>query len=438
MRVRRRLWAVIGLAAALAGAVRATPPGMIELAGSPADIGRLWGETNRAAIRHDFEQYFMAPARQEGLTEAELLVRSARFVGIARRIAPHWLTEAWAVADAAGLDRQLYVAYIASVYRGLFLHDECTSYAMPPKFAQDGLVLFHKNRDNAPKDQSAAIITSSVPGVHKFITITDASVLACMMMVNDQGLAGSADTGGALEVTRPSNRGVMNTFILRHIAERAGSCQEALAIVEQFVRNRWYAGGGSTGTHWCFADRTGAVLEISTSSDRVEHRWHSGDKVYFSVREDTLAARALAKARPPVSLALFHGVARDPSICFDTSIAGFTVAIDRRQPDLLTTAWVSLPARGWSFPLLMGGRATPRPLVDGAAYTLMDSRHPDRATLERADAAGLAAWRELAARLAGGGDQAANIDDWVAGQAAAGLAAMQGMPPAAADTRTLP
>jgi hypothetical protein len=414
--------------AAVAG--RASPT-MLEFTGGPHEVGTLWGKTNAASIRSDFQEYFIKPARAQHITDATLVERSAAFVRICNEIAPHWLKEAEAIADAAGIDRPLYIAFIAGVYRSLFLHDECTSYAVSAQFAERHLVLFHKNRDNAPKAQSAAIIASNVQGINKFITITDASVLACMMMVNDKGLAGSADTGGTLEVDRPAYRGMMNTFILRHIAETASSCQDALRIIQSFVKKGWYAGGAGTGTHWLFVDRTGAILEVSNNSDAVACRYHSGEKTYFSVREDTKAARSLANSELPITFQLFHGISRDRSICFDTSIAGLTAVIDARRPDFLTSAWISLPARGLSFVLLMGGAKTPLPLVDGAAYKLMDSIAPEPALFEETDASAYSAEQRLEKRvesfLARGQDNRASgaIDAWVHRSAAATMATME-------------
>jgi hypothetical protein len=423
---------VLPAAASPTAAIRARASlATIEFAGGPREIGTLWGKTNAPSIRNDFQGYFITPARAEHITDAMLVERSAKFVRICNEIAPHWLKEAEAIADAAGLDRRLYIAFIAGVYRSLSLHDECTSYAVAPQFAERNLILFHKNRDNAPKAQSAAIIASSVHGINKFITITDASVLASMMMVNDKGLAGSADTGGTLAVDRPAYRGMMNTFILRHIAETASTCQDALGIIQSFVKKGWYAGGGSTGTHWLFVDRSGAILEVSNNSDRVEYRYHSGERAYFSVREDTKAAQSLAHGESPITFRLFHEISRDPSICFDTSIAGLTAVIDARRPDFLTSAWIGLPARGLSFVLLMGGKGTPLPLVDGTAYELMDSIAPEPALLEQTDVSSYSAARKLQQGVESFLDRGEDgravgaIDAWVRRSAAVTMAAMQ-------------
>jgi hypothetical protein len=47
-----------------------------------------------------------------------------------------------------------------------------------------------------------------------------------------------------------------------------------------------------------------------------------------------------------------------------------TVEIDPTRPELFTCAWISLPARCVSFPLLMGQTSTPACLLNGEAYSL--------------------------------------------------------------------
>jgi len=206
--------------------------------------------------------------------------------------------------------------------------------------------------------------------VNRFMAVTDASVIACMMMVNDKGLAGSADTGG-LPVKKPRYRGMMNTSLLRLVAEKASTCGEALQLVEEFVEKGYYAGGGNTGTHWLFVDAQGTIMEVSNNSAEVKSTVHTG-KVYFSARNDTNAPRILEEATTPISFSTFHNVSRDPSMCFDSSISGMSVNIHRSHPDLLTCAWISMPARGLSFPLYMGCREVPIALVSGDVFALSE------------------------------------------------------------------
>ena len=340
-----------------------SPITSVALSGAPGEIGAIWGRINADAVRHDLEEYYLKPARTRGLTPEELVRRADVFVELAERFAPHWLPETRAIAQAAGIDSDVYLAYVGTVYRGLWAGEDCTSYAISCKAARDNGIFFHKTRDNQPKHQCAFLIDTDVPGVNRFIAVSDASVLSCMMMVNEKGLAGSADMGG-LKIDKPRFEGWMNTALLRHIAERANDCEQALSIVRRFVENGWYAGGGAVGTHWLFVDAKGRILEISNNSSNLTHDWHDEDKVYFSANRDRAIER-LRNAEPPIDFATFHNVSRDAAMCFPSSVSGMSVHIDREHPEVLTQAWISMPACSLSFPLIMGGSATPLPLLNG-------------------------------------------------------------------------
>lgn len=357
----------------------------VTLRGSPAEIGSLWGRINAAAIHADLEKYYLKPAKEAGLSIATLIERSQRYAEVSRRYAPHWLEETAAVAESAGVEPGLYLSFTASVYRGLFLGNECTSYAMSTAFTEDARIFFHKNRDNALKKQSVFILDGAASGVNRFIAVSDASVIAAMMMVNDKGLAGSADVGG-LKVGDPAFRGMMNTAVLRHIAERAATCDDALRIVQEYVRAGHYAGGGKWGTHWLFVDAGGKILEISNNSREVTHRFHT-QKAYFSRLPGSDARKTLLDAQAPVDFAAFHNASRDSSICLKDSIAGMSVEIDRQHPATLSRAWVSLPAKALSFPLFIGGSETPLPLLNGEVFDTCLRIEGRRADWERLEAA---------------------------------------------------
>ena len=338
----------------------------ISFVGSPSEIGQKWGQLNADIINSDMQQYFLDPAAAAGLSQQDLIERNQEFVQICQSLAPHWLDEFRAVANAAGVDPNLYTAYVGGVYRNLFLH-ECISYSVSSDYTLNNAIFFHKNRQNAPKAQAACIIALDVPGVNKFITITDVSVPSCMMMVNDKGLAGSADYPSAGS-SGLRYRGMMNTFILRYIAEKAADCNEALTIIQLFVDEGYYAGGEVGGTHWLFVDKTGNILEVENDTVAVTATYHNSDKVYFSLYADSSAANTLRNAAQPIDFHMFHNVSRDPSIV--DSISGLTVEISRTNPAYLTTAWITFPAKGLAFPLFMGGKETPVPLVNGEVDTI--------------------------------------------------------------------
>ncbi|NQT15167.1 MAG: sulfatase-like hydrolase/transferase, partial [Planctomycetes bacterium] len=294
-------------------------PTTVTLSGTPTEIGETWGTINRQAIHNAVEQY-LAKAKAESLSEETLVERSQPFVAIARKIAPHWIEEAQAIARAAGIDADLYLSLLANVPRSIGFH-ECTSYAVSREFTQDGAVFFHKNRDNVDCEQAAYVLTSSAEGVNKFLAVSNASAVNCSMMVNEKGLAGSADypanltrrdDPGALvpEPAEPRYRGVMNDFLLRHVAERASSCDEALNVIQDCVNKGYSAGGTVNGTHWLFVDRTGTIMEISSNARHVVSRIHT-QKVYFSRRDESAAAKRLRQAERPIDFHFFHTVSRD-------------------------------------------------------------------------------------------------------------------------------
>jgi len=379
------VWLLTAIALAAAPSV-AEGSSMFRLAGPPEQIGTTWGEINKDIIVRDMNATYLSKAAEAGISRETLIERSALFVQIAKQVAPHWLEEAAATARAAGVDEDLYIAFTDGQSRNRFLHEdaandpivECTSYAVSRDHARGGAILFHKTRDNIDRPQMVPIVDSSLEGVNKFIAVTDGSRIRCSMMVNDKGLAGSGDYPAhrkkdsstlELEPAEPQYRGIMGGGILRHIAERASNCADALAIIEEFVAKRYYSGGDVNGGHWLFVDREGTILEVCNNARHVVSKIHT-QKVYLSRLNKSAAARRLRESTEPIDFRLFHSVSRDPSICFDSSISGMTVEIHPDHPELLTCAWLALPARVAAFPLLMGQSGTPECLIDGSAYAL--------------------------------------------------------------------
>jgi hypothetical protein len=71
---------------------------MVRLGGSPAEVGRTWGEMNKMTIAHDLDVHYLKEAAAAGISEDVLIERSRAFVRIVQQVAPHWLEEARAVA----------------------------------------------------------------------------------------------------------------------------------------------------------------------------------------------------------------------------------------------------------------------------------------------------------------------------------------------------
>lgn len=420
---------VMMLSAVAAMAV-ADETGIVRLAGTPEQIGTEWGTLHRETIQRDVASS-LAKAKKVGITRETIIERGAISLKIVKEIAPHWIEEARATAKAAGVDEELYLALIDGESRNRYLH-ECTSYAVSRDQTQNGAIFFHKNRDNTDRPQVAPMLESSLAGIHKFIAVSNVGPLRCSMMVNEKGLAGSGDYPAdrkkdsstlQLPPADPQYRGIMAGTILRHIAERASSCAEALTIIEDFVAKGYYAGGDVNGSHWLFVDRNGVILEVCNNSRHVVSQIHT-QKAYFSRLNNSAAAKKLRETQDPVDFHTFHNISRDRSICFKTSISGMTVEIDPNHPELLTCAWIALPARTVAFPVLMGQSSVPACLANGVANQL-GKESPDQVdrweALERSMHADKEKLKEeLAASIEAGNPHAAHVEavnEWSQGQA---------------------
>lgn len=365
---------------------------MILLAGTPETIGTTWAKINKDAIVRDMQTIYLDRVEEAGISREMLLERADVYLRIVKEIAPYWLDEGHAIAREAGLDEELYLTFCATVSRGRFLETrdttaptaygqdedivECTSYAVPRDKAKDGAIFFHKTRDNKDRPQVAVIVENTTPGVNKFIGVTDIGLLnGYSMVVNDKGLAISGDYPAdrktdsstmVLPEAAPRYRGLMGGSIQRYIAEHASSSKQALGILEDFVKKGYYAGGEVNGNHWLFVDRDGVILEACNNSEHVVSMIHDKQAYFsrFNKSEPVIQLRAADK----VDFTMFQNVQREPPIITGESISGMTVEIDPDHPELLTVAWVSFPARAPAFPLFMGQRRTPKPLVDGKAY----------------------------------------------------------------------
>ena len=126
-----------------------------------------------------------------------------------------------------------------------------------------------------------ADLRSNVKGINKFIALCNSSNIITSAMVNDKGLAGSADMDLVKKIKNPKYRGLMNNAILRYIAEKAADCDDALNIIQDFVGKGYYA-GGTNGTNWTFVDKQGKILEIYTNhSNAPDYKYHD-EKLYIT------------------------------------------------------------------------------------------------------------------------------------------------------------
>ncbi len=356
-------------------------PAMVAtLSGTPREIGEAFGTLHREALVQR-EAAWIARGAAHDLSVSDLLKMAEPVLEVVREIAPHWLEEAAASARAAGTDEEvalaqmLYVGPTAVGGREWFRPeqpDECTSYTVSSALTEGNRPLFHRTRDNAPGPQTGAIWNVQVPGINRLMAVTYTTSRSISVMVNEKGLVGSADQHFVLSTIR-KDVGIMNGMMKRYIGEKASNCEEALAIIQWFMDEGWYA-GGKPGSRWTLVDLNGRILDVAHNSDpgSLEYHWVEGKSHITLTREGT-ADQMLEALEEPVSFLDFRNIYRQPDARMRhgrRSIAGVTVRVHPRFPEYLTTAWFSFPAVSLAFPLYMGGTATPQPLVDGSLYEL--------------------------------------------------------------------
>jgi len=351
----------------------------VAISGTSEQIAAAWAQVNGRLIKKHVTN-FLADLKQRNIPRSKLLHQTDVFIAIAKKYGSHWLDEATCLAKACRLKPEIYIGYMASVYRSLLCAEECTSYTISKKVTAGDKVLFHKTRDNEKKEQSAFILTPAGKKLNKFIAVTDAAVIGCMMMVNEKGLAGSADTYAQFKSGKPVYEGLMNVFMLRLIAERAADCLEAIDIIKEFTAKRLYAGGTIDGTHWLLTDKTGTSYEVCSNACEVTSRRITED-FYVSCPRKGIP-QAYKKLPKPVTFHKFHSLSRLPGMCLNTSVSGMTVEIDPLRPDIDTCAWIGLPAKSYLLPLMMGGSATPYGLLSGGVYTRGETAVLDGRTRE--------------------------------------------------------
>lgn len=335
---------------------------MVNLTGSPAHVGRIWGEINRTHILAHLQEFLRIASDDHSLTETDLVERSQPQARIIEQLAPHWQEEALAIASAAGVPHDLYQACLVGKYRKLLFAEDCTSYAAVGTASADGRPLFHKNRDNPARPQ--AFYRKHTLGLLPYLSVGDTSDTGCMMMVNGAGLAGSADV--AHPEPDPYYGGLMNPYGLRHIAETASTCDEAVEIVRMMTDRGWYA-GGTWATNWTFADATGRAMVVFNAHKLVEIVSDTRDGFVQTAEREGLQELLTSK---PLTVADLNAASRLPSVCVASNCSSLTVVIDPDAPALLTCAWAALGKADETLyaPLFMGAEATPRAYLDGTLF----------------------------------------------------------------------
>ncbi|MFP4058578.1 MAG: C45 family autoproteolytic acyltransferase/hydrolase [Candidatus Brocadiia bacterium] len=236
---------------------------MVLLSGSPGELGRAYGELAGEALRQRLGR-MRAQAARSPWSREELLERGRTFAGFVARTAPEWLDEAAGVAEAARVERADLLA-LNALPRGFWESGPggCTSAVVAGSASATHDTLLHKNRDEHDEPQDFHVRRSAGRQV---LASRDVGRLGFAHFHSDRALAGANNTGSEIPADELRECGLACVHLLRLVAERASTCDEAVAVLEQAVAKEVAgASGGSRGMIFLLADpRRGAVVEMTS------------------------------------------------------------------------------------------------------------------------------------------------------------------------------
>jgi hypothetical protein len=239
-------------------------PKTVLLSGNPIEIGRAYGDLVASTLRERVERTRRCATRSTW-GPADLAERAERFRVFVERIAPEWLDEAEAMAKAAGVEAaDLYL--INALPRGFWDTPAggCTSALVVGSQSATGRTLLHKNRDVRNEIQDFHV-RRTLSGAQLFAS-RDVGNLGFAHFHSDRLLAGGNNTGGYVVPEEYRDCALGDCHLLRLVAERAGSCDEAIAVLEDAIAKE-AAGGGDPhrGAIFLFAEPgKGAVVEMTS------------------------------------------------------------------------------------------------------------------------------------------------------------------------------
>jgi hypothetical protein len=363
----------------------------VTLSGSAHYIGRKVGMLSREPMRRRL-------IAQLGGEEAwpDLLAlhadRCHAYRDLLLSFAPSWLDEAEGMAEGAGVPVEaLLLINSASAELKPPAPDNCTAYMALGSASGSGANLFHKNRDNRPDTQ--LFFARHIEGQYRTLGGIEVGGLGLAQAVNEHGLAGANNTGSPLAQAF-ADVGFDDRQILRMVAERGKTCDDALRLCEEMAAAGVARGdAGRYGMIFLFADPSRGLVVEMTDRD-VWHEFHDDGLVIrsnhfrlegavsatgplepnsttlqrYARAEDLLGPRA-GHLQPDDFLAAGRDTAGHPaSLCNPSTVS---IVTHQLSPEAgCRMSWVcngyplAAPTREWSHSEV----ATPVEYVDGTSW----------------------------------------------------------------------
>lgn len=371
----------------------------MQLVGSPREVGRAYGQLTQPTFQARLARV-RRQAAAKGLSQAELGANVSALESLLAETAPHWIEEIDGIAEATGIDRTDLLA-INCLPDGFWdapdsVH-HCTSFFAVGSASQTGETVLHKNRDE--RDWVQTVHVKQIAGVNRYLGGVDVGNVGLAQFINEHGLCGANNSGPHIEEDEAIDGKLTDCMMTRLIAEKARSCEEALAIIEDLIGRGLCSGAGTNrGVIFLFADRDRGLI-VECTSKHAAHEWiddglgirsnhflcpEAQGWISKPANDNTLrryerACELILPHKGQVTSELFGEVSRDhaagpDSICNDNhehfwmTVSGFTHTVRREHADLLTVTWIcnGNTRNGCYFPLHLGVVDNSAALVSGA------------------------------------------------------------------------
>ena len=211
----------------------------VSVEGTPEQMGTAYGTLLAPRIREVVRRLI-----REGVGEQpeayENILRGSRVME--RFQPPEFIAELKAIAKAASVsyDDLLLLQYFGDVRRcitGPGRSMFCTSFAVLPPNTRGGVCLVGRNFDyfdNGVGKEASILACYRPKGRIPFVSITWAGVINGWTLLNEKGIVASNNT--CFGARSQSLEGISTCFLLRVVAERAGSVAEGVALIRKGPR----------------------------------------------------------------------------------------------------------------------------------------------------------------------------------------------------------
>ncbi len=234
---------------------------VVALSPEPREAGLVYGRLAGGFIRERLGRMWDV-VRTGGASQGEVEERGREFRRIAQRIAPEWLDEAQGIAEGAGVEAD-DLLILNALPTDFWPTPGCTTLVATGSCSAEGATLLHKNRDLRNEVQTFEVRRLADGQV---FASREVGSLGYGHFHSDRALAGANNTGSPIPERELRPCGLTCAHLLRLVAERAGSCDEALATLD-LALSREVAGGsgGTRGMVFIFAEPQRAVVAEMTS-----------------------------------------------------------------------------------------------------------------------------------------------------------------------------